>query len=578
MTTGETREPMSETRREFLAAAGAVAAGSVLVGPGVLSALAPGRDRRSAPLSGRSPAGATLRRGLVVDGTGRPPFQADVRVEGDRVTAVQPTLPGRADLEEVDLDGLALAPGFVDIHSHTDLGLLRDPRAESKIRQGVTTEVAGQDGSSVGPWTDEERLRRAEDLGVDIDFRDLAGFFARLERDGMAPNVASMVGAGTIRESVLGLEDRPPTDAELARITAHLERALAAGACGLSSGLEYLPGGFAATDELIALASALVGTGLPYASHMRNEDDALFAALEEALAVGARAGVPVHVSHLKALGARNWWKSPVALDMIDRARDVGADVTFDVYPYTAYGTSLGATLFPLWAREGGTDALIARLASDDGTRLEAAAREKVAKVGDWDAFQVTSTGTEAFAFAVGRRLGDLAAERGMDPWALVRSLIVEDRNRADVAVDAMAEEGVEAALAHPAGFVCSDSGARAVDGPLSGGAPHPRTYGAFPRLLGRYVRDRSVLPLEAAVAKVTSRPARRLRLPDRGAIAPGMFADLVAFDREMVADRSTFEDPHRYPDGIPHVMVNGTWVLRDGARTPDTPGRVLRPN
>ncbi|HUG00457.1 MAG TPA: amidohydrolase family protein, partial [Longimicrobiales bacterium] len=344
------------------------------------------------------------------------------------------------------------------------------------------------------------------------------------------------------------------------------------------SGLEYLPGGFAATDELIALASALVGTGLPYASHMRNEDDALFAALEEALAVGARAGVPVHVSHLKALGARNWWKSPVALDMIDRARDVGADVTFDVYPYTAYGTSLGATLFPLWAREGGTDALIARLASDDGTRLEAAAREKVAKVGDWDAFQVTSTGTEAFAFAVGRRLGELAAERGVDPWALVRSLIVEDRNRADVAVDAMAEEGVESALAHPAGFVCSDSGARAVDGPLSGGAPHPRTYGAFPRLLGRYVRDRSVLPLEAAVAKVTSRPARRLGLPDRGAIAPGMFADLVAFDREMVADRSTFEDPHRYPDGIPHVMVNGTWVLRDGARTPDTPGRVLRPN
>jgi N-acyl-D-aspartate/D-glutamate deacylase len=252
-------------------------------------------------------------------------------------------------------------------------------------------------------------------------------------------------------------------------------------------------------------------------------------------------------------------------------------VTFDVYPYTAYGTSLGATLFPLWAREGGTDALIARLASEDAPRLEAAARDKVAKVGDWNAFQVTSTGDEEYAFAVGRRLGELAAERGVDPWRLVRTLIIDDRNRADVAVVAMAEENVEDALAHPAGLVCSDSGARAVDGPLSGGSPHPRTFGTFPRLLGRYARERSALSLEAAIAKVTSRPARLVGLRGRGVIAPGAFADLVAFEPATVADRATFEDPHRYPAGIPHVMINGSWVLRDGTRTPDRPGRALRP-
>ncbi|MEN8181151.1 MAG: D-aminoacylase [Myxococcota bacterium] len=522
-------------------------------------------------------AGLILRGGVVYDGTGRPPLRADVRVEGDRIAAIGPGLAGAGDLEEVDLDGLALAPGFIDIHSHTDLGLLVDPRAESKIRQGVTTEVAGQDGSSVGPWSDEMAAAASGQLDVDIDFRDLGGFFARLERDGMAPNVASMVGAGTVRQRVIGLEDRPASANELARMVGHVAEALAAGACGLSSGLEYLPGGFASTDELVALAAPLRSTGLPYASHMRNEDDTLLAAIEEALAVGAGAGVPAHVSHLKALGGRNWWKGDVALELIDRARAGGADVTFDVYPYTAYATSLGATLFPLWAREGGTDALIGRLSGDDPSRLEAAAREKVAKVGDWGRFQITSAGDDAFAYAVGRNLDELAADRGVDPWRVVLDLIVGDRNRAGVVVTAMTEANVERALAHPAGMVCSDGSARATDGPLSSGAPHPRTYGSFPRLLGRYVRDRGVLPLEAAIAKVTDAPARRLRLVDRGVVAPGAYADLVAFDPTRVADLATFDDPHRYPTGLPHVLVNGTWVLRDGERTDHTPGRVLRP-
>lgn len=572
------KQDASVDRRTFVARCGRTAGAFAIGGPAVLGAA--GDDPRAAGGAPRPPragaSGVLLRGGLVVDGTGSPPFRGDVRIVGDTVAEIGRGLDVGA-AEPFDARDLVVAPGFVDIHSHTDLGLFRDPRAESKIRQGVTTEVTGADGGSIGPWSPEERERRTADLDPSLDFHDLGGFFLALERSGMAPNVASMVGAGTVRQRVVGLEDRPPTDAELARMAGYVAAAVDAGACGLSSGLEYLPGGFASTSELIALARVLAGTGLPYASHMRNEDDTLLAAVEEAIAVGARAGVPAHISHLKALGARNWWKAGAAFDLVERALEGGADVSFDVYPYTAYGTSLGATLFPLWAREGGTDALIDRLNSGDAPALEQAAREKVEKVGSWDAFQVTGVGGDGFAFAVGRRLGALAEERGEDPYALVRTLITEDRNAATVAVTAMSEENVAAMIAHPAGMVCSDAGARATDGPLSGGSPHPRTYGSFPRLLGKYVREERAIPLEAAIAKITGAPARRLCLRKRGVLAPGMAADVVLFDPATIADRATFEQPHRYPVGLPHVIVNGAWVLRDGERTGELPGRVVRP-
>jgi N-acyl-D-amino-acid deacylase len=521
-----------------------------------------------------------LRGALVYDGTGAAPVRMDVALAGDRIAGVGARLDvGRVPVTE--LRGLALAPGFVDIHSHTDLNLLVNPRAESKLRQGVTTEVTGQDGSSIGPWRDEE-YEAARDAfraryGVDLPFRDLAGFFAWLDARGAALNVASMVGQGTVRGAVVGDADRPATADELARMQQELRRALAAGACGISSGLEYTPSAFAPADELVQIASVLQGTGLPYASHMRNEDDRLFGAVEEAIHVGRLAGVPVEISHLKAQGGRNWWKTGAVLNAMEEARQGGADVVFDVYPYVAYSTGL-ANLFPVSARDGGTDAFLARLA-DDGQRaaLEVGVRAKIAQLGSWDSVQITSTESDALAWARGRKLGELAAERGEDPFTLAVRLIVEDRNRVGMVGFGMSEENVERKLAHPLAAVCSDGAAWAPYGPLSEGVPHPRTYGSFPRVLGHYVRERRLMPLEEAIRKMTSVPARRVGLHDRGVIAPGARADLVAFDPETVIDHATFERPHQYPTGIPHVWVGGVAVLQGGEHTDARPGRAARP-
>lgn len=517
-----------------------------------------------------------LRGAVLYDGTGAPGREADVAVTGDRITAVGRVAETGAD--EWDLGGLALAPGFIDVHSHADLSLLVEPRAESRIRQGVTLEVAGQDGSSI-LWSDDEAAERDESYrsryGVELGFRDLGGFFARLERTPPTVNWTSMVGHGTVRGYVVGYQDRPATTNEIARMRSLVREALAQGAVGLSSGLEYTPGGFATTDELVALASELAGTGLPYASHMRNEDDRLLAALEECLHVGRMAGVPVLVSHLKAQGERNYWKAPVALEAVDRAAAAGLDVHVDRYPYVAYATGL-SNLFPASAREGGTSAFLARLSDPDrGPALERAARDKVALLGDWNRVQVSSAG-ESTAWARGRRLGELAAERGVDPYELTVELLRANGGGVGMIGFGMSEENTARILAHPRVMVCSDGGAFAPYGPLSGGSPHPRAYGSFPRVLGHYVRDTGALTLEQAVHKMSGLPAAKLRLVDRGEVRPGAFADLVAFDPDTVADGATFDDPHRYPRGIPHVIVNGRPTLRDGEQTGARAGRPVR--
>jgi N-acyl-D-amino-acid deacylase len=518
-----------------------------------------------------------LRRATLFDGTGAPGIQADVGITGDRISGIGPG--AGAGAEEIDLAGMALAPGFIDIHSHADLSLLVNPRAESRIRQGVTLEVVGQDGSSVGPWSEDAYQATREHYnrryGVEIDFRDIGGFLRRLERTPAAVNLASMVGHGTVRGLVVGGADREASSEEVRRMRGIVRSALQQGAVGFSSGLEYTPGSFASAGELVELARELAGTGYPYASHIRNEDDRLIAGVEEALQVGFMAGVPVQISHLKAQGRRNWWKAATVLRTIEGARESGVDVHFDRYPYVAYGTGL-SSLFPTWARAGGTEAFLRRLEDPEMLpRIAAFTRAKVALLGSWDAVQITSTRTAGNAGARGRRLGQLAEDLGEEPFELTKRLIVEESNRVGMIGFGMSEENTATILSHPLAMIGSDGGSHATYGALSGGSPHPRAYGTFPRLLGRYVRERGDMPMETAIHKITGMPAAKLKLRDRGVVRVGAYADLVAFDPGAVADLATFSSPHQYPRGIPLVIVNGRTTIRGGEQTGALAGRPI---
>ncbi len=518
-----------------------------------------------------------IRGGTLYDGTGGPPRSGDLAIAGDRIAEIGAVRT--VGQIEIDARGMAVAPGFIDIHSHADLSLLVNPRAESRIRQGVTLEVVGQDGSSIGPWSDSgfafTRDRYRDSYGVEIDFRDPGGFLDRIDRERPAVNVATMVGHGTVRGLVVGSADRPATATEIAQMQKLVRESLVRGAVGLSSGLEYTPGGFARLDELVALATVLGGTIYPYATHMRNEDDRLLAAIEEAIHVGEIAGVAVQISHLKAQGVRNHWKATTALAAIEAARRSGVDVHFDRYPYVAYATGL-SNLFPSSARAGGTAAFLARLDDPDtGPGLERACRDKVALLGSWDSVQITGIGGSN-ASARGRRLGELARELGEDPYALTVRLLRESGGSVGMIGFGMSEENTAQLLAHPLAMVCSDGGAYAPYGPLSQSSPHPRGYGSFPRVLSHYVRDLGAMSLEAAIHSMTGRPAAKLGLADRGVLRLGAVADVVIFDPDAVRDRATFDDPHQYPDGIPHVVVAGVHTIRDGEQTGQMGGRAVR--
>ena len=516
-----------------------------------------------------------LRRATVFDGTGAPGMEADVSVVGARIQAIG-RIPERGAME-IDLAGQALAPGFIDIHTHADRPLLDVPEAEHRVLQGITLEVGGQCGGSPGPLSESAaqaaREQYWESYGVEVDLRELGGFFRALEEIQPSVNSASMVGHGTIRGLVVGNEDRPATPHELARMRDLVAQALAQGAVGFSSGLEYTPSGFASKEELVELAKALQGTGYPYASHMRNEDDGVLAAVEEALHVGGVAGVPVQISHLKAQGERNWWKAPVILELLEEAREAGVDVHFDRYPYVAYSTGL-SNLFPSSARAGGTGAFLARLQDpQERPALEAYCRGKIAQLGSWNSVQISRTRTAGNAWIRGKRLGEAAQERGEDPFELTLRLLIEEGGSVGMIGFGMSEENTARMLAHPLGMICSDG---SVYAPSASGSPHPRSFGTFPRVLGHYVRDQKVMSLETAIHKMTGMPAKKIQLTDRGVLLPGAFADLVAFDPATVRDEATFSDPRQNPTGISTVVVNGVVTVRDGGMTGELAGRPIR--
>ena len=532
-------------RRTFIASSGT----ALLAAACAPSAMARGTDHDLVIRGG------TLFDGLAVEGR-----ELDLAIASGRIAEIGPRLSARGR-EEIDARGLAVAPGFVDIHSHGDGSLTEDPRDESVIRQGVTTIVVGADGSS--------RATGAED-------KSFSAYFAGLDRLAMGPNVASMVGLGSVRGAVIGDKDRPATADELSRMTAMVERSLADGACGASSGLEYTPGAFASLDELVALCRPLASRRLPYATHMRNEDDKLLEAIDESIAVARGAGCPLQISHLKTQGPRNWPKLDVVFKRFEDARAAGVDVAFDWYPYVAYSTGL-TNLFPVWTRDGGTDAFFARLADPPvAARIKQEALAKVELIGGWDNVQISSVRTTEDRDVEGKRLGAYARTRGVDPYEYAIGLLRRSNANVGMLGFAMSEDSLDRILAHPLAMVCSDGGGFAIDGPSRRGSPHPRGIGTFPRVLGRYVRERKAVTLPQAIMKMTSRPAARVHLADRGRLVPGFAADVVVFDPARVADTATFESPFQYPVGINVVIVNGAVTLRDGQRSATGSGRVLR--
>lgn len=530
--------------------------------------------------------------GTVIDGSGGPARRADVGVLGDRVLAIGDlgAVSAHDVAELVDANGLVVAPGFIDPHGHSDGSLFVDGALISHVRQGFTTQLSGNCGESLAPITDVGReiielALRPNDLVA--RWRTFGEYLEAADGERLGPNVAFLVGHGTVRGSVVGSEARPATDLERQSMIRSVEAAMDAGAVGLSTGLIYAPGMHADADEVAALVTVAARRGGLYATHMRNEADGLFGALDEAIAAiraAADAGVEaprLQVSHLKC-GARSvWGRAGDAVALLERARSDGLDVAADQYPYTAAATTL-ATILPPSLLGLGVEDCVAALADHEVRSLVRSEMERgisgwenVALDPGWDGIRISYAASHPDW--AGRSLADIGADLDADPAEVAFDALIDDRLDVSVVIDCMDEADVEAILAVPWIAVCTDAQGRRPGHPiLDAGRPHPRTYGSTARVLGTYVRDRGVIPLEAAVAKLTSVPADRLGLRDRGILREGAFADLVVFDPTAVADEATYDQPARHPSGIEQVIVNGRMVVRDGVETGERPGRVLR--
>lgn len=518
-----------------------------------------------------------IRNGLVVDGLSDKPFRADLGIAGDRIRAIGPLASAEARTV-LDAAGKIVAPGFIDIHAHTDAyELLLNPKGESKIRQGVTTEISGNCGGSSFPLPEEisdREKRYSERSGLTRDWFDLEGYYSRLKRTGLAFNYATLVGQGMIRELVLGDAARTPSAEELERMKGLVTRAMEQGALGISTGLEYSPSGFASTEEVIALCRAAAAFGGFYATHVRSEDSRVVEAVAEAIHIAEAAKLPLEISHFKVCGTTYWWKLSKLFDLVDRARERGLNVNADRYPYTAYNTGL-SVFYPNWVLDGGSEAFVKRL-RDPGERLKMKEEtfEKLEGT-PWENILLVDMREEADKSLVGKTIGQAASEAHQDPYEFSCDLLIKEGGNVSIIGFGMDEEGTEAVLKHPLVMLCSDGSSLAPTGPLGGGMPHPRNYGTFPRLLGHYVRERRIMSLPEAIKKMTSMPAAKVGLKDRGAIRTGNWADLVVFDPATIADKATYTDPEQYPVGIDYVIVNGKVVIDHGAHSGALAGKLL---
>ncbi len=524
-----------------------------------------------------------IRGGDVYDGGGGAPARADVAVDGDRITRIG-SVAGRGRVE-LDAAGAAVAPGFINMLSWAADTLFADGRSQSDLRQGVTLEVFGE-GWSLGPLNDRLRRERREqqgDIRYDITWTTLDEALVTLERRGLSTNIASFVGATTVRMHEIGDDDRAPTPEELARMRALVDRAMRDGALGVGSSLIYAPAAYASTDELVALCEAAAPYGGMYISHLRSEGDALLEAIDELITIARRARVGAEIYHLKQAGERNWPKLGGAIERVERARAEGLAITADMYPYEAGATGLSAC-FPPWAHDGGPATLRARLA-DAAARTRI--RDEMARPGHgWENLYDAAGGAEGILLVsfksealkplTGRTLADVAAERRADPRDVAMDLVRDDESRVGMIVFMGSRENLRREVALPWMTFGSDAGSPAPEGVFLRSQPHPRAYGTFARVLGRFVRDERAAPLADVIRRMTSFPAGNLKLDRRGSLVPGHHADVVVFDPATIADHATYERPHAYATGVRHVLVNGTPVVRDGEHTGARPGRVVR--
>lgn len=524
-----------------------------------------------------------LRGGTIYDGSGGKPYVGDVAVRGDRVAAVGKLGEAKGKVE-VDAKGLAVAPGFINMLSWATESLIVDGRGQSDIRQGVTLEVMGE-GWSMGPVNaamKKEMVEQQGDVKFDVAWTTLGEYLDHLVKRGIAPNIASFVGATTVRVHEVGYEDRPPTPEELARMRRLVAQAMEEGALGVGSSLIYAPAFYAKTDELVALCEEAGKYGGMYISHMRSEGNRLLEAIDELITIARRANVPAEIYHLKAAGRQNWGKLDQAIKKVEEARASGLRITADMYTYTAGATGLDASM-PPWVQEGGLQAWKERM-KDPATR-ERVKKAMTTPTDEWENFFVAAGPENILLVAfkndqlkplTGKTLAEVAKMRGKSPEETAMDLVIEDDSRVGTVYFLMSEDNVRRQVAIPWVSFGSDAEALSPEGVFLKSNPHPRAYGNFSRLLGKYVRDEKVIPLEEAVRRLTSLPAGNLKIEDRGQLAEGYFADVVVFDPAKIQDHATFKEPHQLSTGMRHVFVNGTQVLKDGEPTGATPGRVVR--
>ena len=524
-----------------------------------------------------------VRDGTIYDGSGSAPYIGDVAISGDKIIRVGGSIAGTGRTE-INARGLAVAPGFINMLSWATESLIEDGRGQSDIRQGVTLEVMGE-GTSMGPLNPEMKrlmVERQSDIKFPVTWTSFAEYFEFLEKRGISPNVASFVGAGTVRIHELGERDVDPTPEQLARMRLLVRQAMNDGAVGVGSSLIYAPDSFAETDELVALATESARCGGMYISHMRSEGDRLLEAIDELIEISRRSGGPAEIYHLKMAGRDNWAKLPQVVQRIEAARAAGLRITADMYNYTAGATGLDAAM-PLWVQEGGINRWIERL-QDPAVRARVAAEMKQPGQG-WenlyygagpDKMILVGFKNEALKQYTGKTLAQVAELFGKSPEETAMELVARDGSRISTVYFLMSEDNVRAQVQLPWMSFNSDAEAQAPEGVFLKSSTHPRAYGNFARLLGRYVRDEKLVPLQEAVRRLTSFPAANLGIKDRGALKMGYFADLAIFDSATITDNATFETPQRYATGMRHVLVNGVPVLREGEHTGATPGRFVR--